>query len=118
MLPAIIAGVVGLGAILVASFWDEILDWIRDFVRSLARAWNSVRDYLPHAARIIGDSIVGAMVAIMHKLYYKDGNQWYEETTTRKIDESEVPPDILAKIKKQENADITEEMELELGLEV
>ena len=54
---------------------------------------------------------------IAHKLYYKEDEQWIEETTTRKIPESEVPPFIRNKGIKKET-DITEEMEEELGLEI
>lgn len=53
----------------------------------------------------------------MHKLYYKKGDQWIEKTTTRMCDESEVPLAIRNKLSKNE-ADITEEIQNELQLEV
>ena len=64
------------------------------------------------------------LAKIMHKLYYQEDNHWVEETTTRILPESEVPPDIVAQIKRQKSqdktkdADITSEMEEELQLEV
>ena len=71
---------------------------------------------------IFGDLIVeGAdyLVKIAHKLYYQEDGQWIEETTTRKIPESEVPPAIRDKVyAQQKEEDITEEIEEELGLEV
>ena len=47
----------------------------------------------------------------------KQDGQWVEETTTRMCDESEVPEAIRKKISEQE-ADITDEIEKELKLEV
>ena len=32
-----------------------------------------------------------ALVAVMHRLYYKENGEWIEQTTTRKVEESEVP---------------------------
>ena len=50
-------------------------------------------------------------------VYYKENGQWIEETTTRKVSEDEVPASIRNKINRKE-ADITEEIEKELKLEV
>jgi hypothetical protein len=120
MIPLLIGLGVLIGGALIVANWDEIVDWLQDFIPKLKAAWEKVRDLIPHGARIFGDIVVeGAerMMKIAHKLYYKEDGQWIEETTTRKIPESEVPPFIRNKGIKKET-DITEEMEQELGLEI
>ena len=120
MLPLLIAAGLAIGSVVIAANWNSIVNWLKDFVPKLRAAWNSVRENVPHGARIFGDIIVeGAerLSRIMHKLYYKENGQWIEETTTRKVSEDEVPASIRNKINRKE-ADITEEIEKELKLEV
>ena len=120
MIPVLIGLGVLIGGALIVANWDKIVDWLNDFIPKLKEAWAEMREYVPHAARIYGDVIVKGsdlLARIIHKLYYKQDGQWVEETTTRMCDESEVPEAIRQKIKKQE-ADITEESEKELKLEV
>ena len=120
MLPLLIAAGLAIGSVVIAANWNSIVNWLKDFVPKLRAAWNSVRENVPHGARIFGDIIVeGAerLARIIHKLYYKENGQWIEETTTRKVSEDEVPASIRNKINRKE-ADITEEIEKELKLEV
>lgn len=120
MLPLLIVAGLAIGSVVIAANWDSIVNWLKDFVPKLRAAWNSVRENVPHGARMFGDIIVeGAerLARIIHKLYYKENGQWIEETTTRKVSEDEVPASIRNKINRKE-ADITEEIEKELKLEV
>lgn len=120
MLPLLIVAGLAIGSVVIAANWDSIVNWLKDFVPKLRAAWNSVRENVPHGARIFGDIIVeGAerLARIIHKLYYKENGQWIEETTTRKVSEDEVPASIRNKINRKE-ADITVEIEKELKLEV
>lgn len=120
MLPLLIGAGLLIGGVLVVANWDSIVNWLKDFIPKLKAAWEKVRVFVPHGARIYGDMIVeGAdkLAKIMHKLYYQEDGQWVEETTTRKISKNEVPAAILAKIGKKET-DITETMEDVLQLEV
>ena len=120
MLPLLIAAGLAIGGVVIAANWNSIINWLKDFVPKLRAAWNSVRENVPHGARIFGDIIVeGAerLARIIHKLYYKENGQWIEETTTRKVSEDEVPASIRNKVNRKE-ADITEEIEKELKLEV
>ena len=120
MLPLLIAAGLAIGGVVIVANWNSIVNWLKDFVPKLRAAWNSVRENVPHGARIFGDIIVeGAerLARIIHKLYYKENGQWIEETTTRKVSEDEVPASIRNKINRKE-ADITEEIEKELKLEV
>lgn len=124
MIPAlIVAGVLLTGGVLLVANWDEVVDWLRDFIPKLKETWARVRPHVPYEAQIFGDMVVkGAeeLVSIIHKVYYQEeSGQWMEETTTRKVNESEVPAYIREKIlkKKQqgEQANITHEMELEMA---
>ena len=121
MIPVLIGlGVLIGGAIIVAN-WDKIVDWLNDFIPKLKAAWEEVRELVPHGARIYGDLVAkGAdlLGRIMHKLYYKQDGHWIEETTTRSVDESEVPEAIRETWRKKKETDITEEIEDELQLEV
>ena len=123
MLPWLIA--LGIGTVLIVANWDKITGWLRDFIPKLEAAWKELREYMPHGAKIFGDLIMEGgkrLSRIMHKLYYKDNGQWMEETTVRKVDANDVPADIRAKIERMEaraqQADITEEIEEVLQLEV
>ena len=122
MIPLLIAGgLVALGTAIVVANWNDIVDWIRDFVPKLKAAWKKLRPLVPYEMQFLGDMVVEAgerLARIIHKLYYQEENgQWMEETTIRKVDETEVPPHIRAKIQKKQQemtkqADISQEMEL------
>lgn len=121
MIPVLLGLGVLIGGVLIVANWDKIVDWLNDFIPRLKKAWKELRNHVPHGARIFGDIVVeGAerLARVMHKLYYKEDGQWIEETTMRKVDESEVPEAIRNKIKKNTETDITEEIEDELHLEV
>lgn len=120
MIPLLVAAVGLLGGALLVSYWTDIVDWLEAFIPKVKRIWSQVRSYVPHEARMIGDMIIKhaeTIVRIMHKMYYKEKDQWYEETTTREISEDEVPASILNKVRRKE-ADITPEIERELSLTI
>lgn len=120
MIPLLIGLGVLIGGVLVVAYWDEIIDWLDDFIPKLKQAWKQVRPFVPAAAAIYGDLIIeGAdtMVKIMHKLYYKENGEWMEQTTTRKVNADNVPAHIRNKISYQE-ADITSTIQPELSVEV
>ena len=121
MIPLLVGlGVLIGGAILVAC-WGDIVKWLEDFIPKLKKVWEeNIRQFVPHAAAIFGDMLFESgekLCRIMHKLFYKEKGEWIEETTTRKVNENEVPAHIRERIKAQE-ADITREMEEELALEI
>ena len=129
MIPAawlIGAGLVGvLGVAAVVYNWDGILDWLHDFIPRVAQMLREVAltfdPKLQAAAMIVGGFLDTVHAKIEHKLYHKIGNQrWLEETTRRTLPESELPPAIRNKIRRnrRQDADITEDVELELGMSV
>lgn len=120
MIPVLIGLGLLIGGAAVVAYWDEVMNWLKDFIPKLKRAWVSVRENVPHGARIYGDIIVSGaeqLARIMHRLYYKEKGQWIEETTTKKVKASEVPDKIRNKFAQRE-ADITEEIEEELEMEI
>lgn len=125
MVPLLVLAGLVIGGIAIAANWRAIVDWLKDFIPKLRETWKKVRENVPYGAKIVGDLVVKGLdklAKIMHKLYYQEDDHWVEETTTRILPESEVPPEIVAKIKSQKrqnkDGDITAEMEEELQLEV
>lgn len=120
MIPLLVGFGLLIGGVAIVAYWSEIVDWLKDFLPKLKNFWDTYKSNLPHAAIIAGDFVFeqGAKLArIMHKLYYRENDQWMEETTTRKIDASQLPARIRRNLSVQER-DITEDMEHELHMEV
>ncbi len=106
MIPVILAGL-AIGGVLVVAFWDEIIDWLNDFIPKVEEAFRDIA----HGAQVLGERIKTNYVAIKHKLFYQENNKWIEKTTTREVEESEVPPHIREKVMKQKKAaDLTGEL--------
>lgn len=123
MIPVLIGLGIVIGGIVAVANWDSIKDWLNEFIPKLKEAWANLKIKVSHAAMIAAEKIKEAgkwISKIMHKLYYKnEQGQWVEETTTRTLPESEVPPFIRAKIQREEQeVDITEDMEHELQLKI
>ena len=118
-----LAGIFGVAA--VVYHWDDILEWLHDFlprvskmIREIAKRFAS--DF-EHFAYAIAEDIDNIDKKIVHVLYHKrhDG-RWEEEKTSRTLPESELPAYAKKKLEMKrrgriEEADITEELELETG---
>ncbi len=120
MIPFLVGLGLVIGGTLLVKYWKNTVDWLKDFIPKLKMAWKRVRPMLPYAAIIVGDKLWeagSALVAVMHRLYYKENGEWIEQTTTRKVEESEVPAHIRDRLKNEET-NITHEMEEELELTV
>ena len=120
MIPFLVGLGLVIGGTLLVKYWKNIVDWLKDFIPKLKMAWKRVRPMMPYAAIIVGDKLWeagSALVAVMHRLYYKENGEWIEQTTTRKVEESEVPAHIRDRLKNEET-NITHEMEEELELTV
>ena len=99
----------------VVVFWNEIVDWLKKLVNGIKSMFARAVKKIAHAAAGFIQRVENGLAAIRHRLYYKEQGQWVEETTTRKIKESEVPASIRRKIHAQEE-EITDELEDELNL--
>lgn len=85
MLPALIA--LGVGALIVMACWDDIVDWLRSFVRKV----KNVLRKIGHAAKIFAKRLSNGLFRILHIVYYKENDKWYKEATPVEVEESEVP---------------------------
>ena len=90
---------------------------LKSFFRYLVKKLRIIMRGIANAAVIVGEKIREGVAQLKHKLFYKEDGKWIQETTGVEITEEEVPPYIRAKIIRQK-ADITREMELELGLSI
>ena len=111
----------GVGTAIVGAilYWDQVKEWLYDLVQKIEKIWKQIRNYIPHGAVVLGDKLVDGMVQIAHKLYYQEKGEWFEETTKRKVNAKEIPSHILKKIENNKGqADITENLENELNLEI
>lgn len=120
MIPVLVAAAVaaaGGAAYYVYKHWDEIKLFFSSFLRNLKDSIMRKMRGIANAAVIVGEKIRNGIAQLKHKLFYKEDGKWMEETTKREVTEDEVPPYIRAKIARQE-ADITQEMEMELGMSV
>ena len=128
MIPAawlIGAGLVGmLGVAAVVYNWDGIMEWLHDFIPRVSQmlrvASIEFGAEFKAAAMIVGGLLDSVHAKIEHKLYHKVGQgKWLEETTRRTLPENKLPPAIRKKIRRNhQDADITDEMELELGMRI
>jgi len=107
--PWIIA--LGLGALFVAANWDKLVNWLKDFTRKVA---NALRN-LGHAAKIFAQKVGNKVFQVLHRVFYKEDNQWYQETTRTRVDESEVPEWAKAGVAQSET-DVTDRYQRELSL--
>ena len=118
------AGLVGLiGGAAIVYFWDDILEWLHDFLPKVSAMIRSIAKKIPmfeHIGMMIADFIDSVNAKIEHKLYHKQKDG---QTTRRTLPESELPPAVKRKLEKKrqgrlKEADITEEMELETGYSI
>ena len=109
MIPILLAGL-AIGAVVVVACWDDIIDFMRSFANAVKEKLGRFKRGVQVLARRLGEKM-----GFVTKAYYEKDNEWYEETTTRKIDKSEVPAYIMNKIKSQET-DVTEEFNDELKM--
>lgn len=120
MVPVLVAAAVaaaGGAAYYVYKHWDELKEFFSNFLSRLKVSIKEKMRGIANAAVIVGEKIRTGIAQLKHKLFYKEEGKWMEETTKREVNEDEVPPYIRAKIAKQE-ADITQEMEMELGMSI
>ena len=107
---AILGAVIGTG-IAVYSFWDDLLDFLQECYYTLKDIVNGILQGAKAFIKWLGYQIQEIVKAYSQR---PDG-KWEETTQTRVIDESEVPPDILARAKANSKAvDITDELELQM----
>jgi len=111
MIPALVVGALALGGILVVTSWDEIEKWLKDFLPKVNEALSGIVKY---SAKLFS-SVENGVMRLVHKLYYKENGKWIEKTTTREIDESQVPEWAKAELDEEET-DVTDRYKEKLEL--
>jgi hypothetical protein len=89
MIPALLALGAIVGGYLVVTNWQEVENWLKEFLPKLEKTLRDV-GVVDYAAKLFS-SIEGNVMRLVHRLYYKENGKWVEKTTVREIDESEVP---------------------------
>jgi len=115
MIPLLIGLGALVGGYLVVKNWEEIENWLKDFLPKLQTALKET-GIVDYAAKLFS-SVDGAIMRLVHRLYYKENGKWVEKTTVREIDESEVPAWAKEGLSTKES-DVTERYEKELELTV
>lgn len=121
MIPWLIGlGVALIGGAVVCAFWDEILEWFGKVLKEVAMAIRELGRRLgrgtEYATEAVAKLLDNTSAAIEHHLYYKEHGQWIQETTRSKCPVKELPARLRGKVHTiGEEADVTEEMEIEVG---
>ena len=89
MIPALLALGAIVGGYLVLTNWQEVENWLKEFLPKLQDALKET-GIIDYAAKLFS-SVNGNVMRLVHRLYYKENGKWVEKTTVREIDESEVP---------------------------
>lgn len=110
---------VGLGALvggyLVVTNWEEVTKWLQELMAELQDSLKKL-GVEGYTAKLFSNIQDGAL-KLVHRLYYKENGKWIEKTTTREIDESQVPEWAKAGLTEKET-DVTARYEQELQLQV
>ncbi len=112
MIPMLVLGAV-VGGFLAYQNWDEMVKWLQDFLPKISAALDGVVKY---SAKLFS-SVEGGVLRLVHKLYYRENGKWIEKTTTREIDESQVPEWAKADLGAEET-DVTDRYQEKLELKV
>jgi len=100
-------------ALVAASFWKELVDWIKRVVEKVREVVAKVVAGVKIFVRKVGEAIKE-----IAKNYSQDEQgRWHETIVTREVNESDVPQEIRDKMKRSRGSDVDVTKELELQLE-
>lgn len=112
-----IAIIITLSAAMIAGllmFWRNIVEWIQKAVKKI----REVLGFAPDGTRTFLTKTTDGFKN-KSKYYYKNKmtSEWEEVVYTKAVDESAIPPDILAKVGKVSiNVDVSTTEELKLAI--
>ncbi len=114
MIPFLLLGAVAVvGAVALAAFWKEIVQWIKKVYNKLP---DSVKQNLQGAKAFL-EKLGTAIKNIMKYYSYNENTEkWTETTTEREVSEDEVPKEFLEKMKYKSKLDITDDVQEKLEL--
>lgn len=113
MIPVLLLGGLALAGIALAAYWKEIANWLKRIWQKLP---SSIKDRLQGAValvRKIGDTFKNVM---KYYSYDKDTKKWSETVVTKEVNESEIPDHIRSRLIKQNETDISEDLEEQLKM--
>lgn len=100
---------------LVVTYWDELVKWIKDTAKKLKKLYGIVVEGVKtFLVRVRG----GFEERAKHYSQNKSGSEFKETTVIRSVTESEIPPDILEKMRHtrlNKEVETTEELSLALS---
>ncbi|MCQ2362307.1 MAG: hypothetical protein MJ048_04645 [Acidaminococcaceae bacterium] len=102
----------------VVANWDDVVKVAKDFVKQIASKWDLyLNDILDGAWESVLQRLEEDVAIVAQRFYFKgNDNKYYRESVCEQIDESEVPPELLAKLNKQPAVDVTQRMKEEMVL--
>lgn len=111
--------ILALSAVFIAGlvvFWKKIVEWIK-------KASNKIKEVLGVVVEGVRTFIVRTQEGLKNKSYYYNVNKITRELEAtvyaKKVDESEVPPEILARVNAQPiGVEVSTTEDLKLALEV
>ena len=112
MIPLLL-GALAVG-VLIAANWDDIVDWIRDSVAKIKEAFQTWKNKIT----ILVNKVKEDIITFIERVRYRENGEVIEKLTEREIDESEVPAEILARVKGKRKIDVTEDMSKLMELEL
>lgn len=102
-------GAVILGVGLLATFWNDMVSWLKRAVQKVKEVIGVVSYGFTVFVRKLREGLKE-----ISKHYSKKQNKWQETIVTKEIDESEVPDEIKAKASMSRDVEITDELEMKL----
>lgn len=100
------AGVIGIAA----TFWNDIISFLKIAINKVKQMVEGVI----YGCKVFLKKLQEGVKEISRHYSKVDGH-WQETIVTKTISESEVPPEILARVNTSEEIDISNELELQLA---
>ena len=106
MVPALLV----LFGLFVLANWDEVVSALKNVCNKISNALRNIA----HSAKVFAQK-VGSKFQTIYRVFYKEDNRWFQETSRMEVPESEVPE--WAKIGvAQSEVDVTNKYQRELQL--
>lgn len=114
MLPLVLLGAVAaIAATAVAVYWKKIAAWLKAGYDLLP---DSIKKQLQGFKTLVISAYNAFKNVVKYYSYNKETDKWQETIITKEVDESEIPEDILNKLKKKNEVDISQDVKEKLEL--
>lgn len=109
LLFVLIATAVIAAGVLCATFWNNILDWIKKGAQIIKEKLKKVA----YGTNVLAKKIGGTLKKISRN-YVRNSPEWEEIEITKEVTEDEIPKSV-RDLEEGEETDITEELQLQLA---